>query len=680
MIFLNNLFSAMSGNVTNLTLSILLLPFLSFLTLFFFANHLPRKGDLVATLFSGLTFILSIILFIAVWDQQVVRESLVWFKISNKEITISMVVNNLSSSMLVLVSFISLLVHIYSLEYMKGKKNYARYFPYLGIFTFSMIGIVISDNILITFMFWELVGFSSYLLIGFWYDKEAAVKAAKKAFLFNRIGDTGFIIAILAIYSSFHSFDLGYIQQELTSGSLPSTFILWIIGLGIFLGCVGKSAQFPLQAWLPDAMEGPTPASALIHAATMVAAGVYLLIKVFFLLSADVLTVIAFTGAITAIMGALPALFQNDIKKVLAYSTVSQLGYMVMGIGVGAFNASFFHLITHGFFKACLFLSAGAVIHSMHDVKHELFVKGKYRIFDSQDMRLMGGFRTTMPLTFICYVLSAAALVGLPLFSGFLSKDALLEGAAAWAQSGNNSVLWIVPIVAYITVFFTAVYMVRQIIMIFFNDFRLEKKFPYVKEVMHYVKDPSSLMLAPLLLLSAFCFWFVFSLNPLSAENGWLFKTGPLHISTALVSILLSAGGLLLGYIIYRNKNYLAIEGPIEANSQGPQGLLQNNWYLDRIYYYVLVIPGITTAKIAALADVKIIDRFIHVFAISQVVLAHIIAWLDKVLVDGLITLLTAITSKLGAFSRSFQTGRIHGYFIFAIMATIILLIWIIIQ
>jgi NADH-quinone oxidoreductase subunit L len=659
---------------------ILLLPLVSFLILFLFAYRLPNKGDIIATTLMGITFLTSLVLFISVHGFEITPFIYPWFSIStiNSEIefTASIKLNGLSSIMMVLVSFISFLVHLYSLEYMKGKRNYARYFPYLGIFTFSMMGIVLSDNLLITFMFWELVGFSSYLLIGFWYDKEEAIKAAKKAFLFNRIGDTGFLIALLILYSYFDTLELSVISTEFTSLSVESKWIT-LIGLGIFAGCIGKSAQFPLQAWLPDAMEGPTPVSALIHAATMVAAGVFLLIKVNFLLNADVLMIVAFIGAFTAFMGALPALFQNDIKKVLAYSTISQLGYMVMAVGVGAYDASLFHLITHGFFKACLFLSAGAVIHSMHQVKHELFLKGYYKDFDSQDMRLMGGFRKKMPVTFYTYAISAMALIGLPFFTGFLSKDAIMEGAVNWAAAQGNIFFYIIPLIGYVTIFLTAMYMVRQLLMIFFGEFRFAKIAYQAKEVFSHVQDPSLLIKIPLVVLAFFCFWFTFSINPFSAASGWIFKSGHFIPLIAIPSVIISLGGMIAAYYFFKPGS-VKMEDP-ESNSP-VSGLLVNNWYLDSVYYYLLVIPGTKSAEFFNKADKKIIDGFIHFIAIFHVVLAHVIAWFDRIFVDGLVHLIVMVVKRGGVISRSIQTGKVQAYYVFALLVTIILILWISIQ
>ncbi|MFN6944732.1 MAG: NADH-quinone oxidoreductase subunit L, partial [Cytophagaceae bacterium] len=514
-------------SVTLLALVVLLLPLISFFFLFFFANKIPRKGDWLATGVMGLTFLLSLYLLFMVLSGEEHILRVPWFKLDlmqgERWFSASMLIDRVVALLVVIVTFVSLLVHLYSMDYMRGKRNYGRYFPYLGVFTSSMLGILMSDNLLVTFFCWELVGFSSYLLIGFWFDKESAIKASKKAFLFNRIGDTGFLLAILAIFAAFGTFELSIIKDHILHEGIDISGIYFTLaGLGIFMGCVGKSAQFPLQVWLPHAMEGPTPVSALIHAATMVAAGIYLLAKTFVLLNMDVLTIIAFIGAITAVVGALPALVQNDIKKVLAYSTISQLGYMVMAMGVQAYEASLFHLITHAFFKACLFLSAGAVIHAMHEIKHHMFDQRNYNDFDAQDMRLMGGFYKRIPLVFSAYLISALSLIGIPLFSGFLSKDAILEATWNWAAQQDSSFLYIIPVMAFFTVFVTAFYMIRQMLMVFFGDFKLGHIYPEAQNAFNEEGHVSPLMKAPLLLLSFLSLGFVFSLNPFSNTTTWL--------------------------------------------------------------------------------------------------------------------------------------------------------------
>jgi len=312
-------------------------------------------------------------------------------------VDLGVLIDNISVIMIVVVSLISMLVHFFSIAYMKGDKRYNRYFAYLGIFTFSMNGIVFTHNLLMMYIFWDLVGISSYLLIGFWYEKDSASNAAKKAFIANRVGDVGMFLGILLLFITYHTFTFDKIFAQISHGIIPfnSGFWLTVTGILIFCGAIGKSAQFPLHVWLPDAMEGPTPVSALIHAATMVAAGVYLIVRVFPLLSGGALEFIAIIGAISALIPATIALTQNDIKKVLAYSTISQLGYMVMGLGVGAYSFAFFHLITHAFFKALLFLGSGSVIYAMH---HE------------QDIRKMGGLRKKMPITYYTFLLATLAI------------------------------------------------------------------------------------------------------------------------------------------------------------------------------------------------------------------------------------------------------------------------------
>jgi len=663
----------------DLSLMILFLPLTSFVVLFLLGHYLPRKGDIIATILSAITFLFSLILFVNVWGIEVVKKTFPWIELNpgDNPITfpISIKVNDLSAMMLLLVSFIALLVHVYSLEYMKGKRHYERYYPYLGLFTFSMLGIVLSDNLLITFMFWELVGFSSYLLIGFWYEKEAAMDAAKKAFLYNRIGDTGFIIGIIAFYAAAGSFEIGDLMVVARAKGFDES-LFFFASLGLFLGCVGKSAQFPLQSWLPDAMEGPTPVSALIHAATMVAAGIYLLIKVHMLLHPDVLTIIAVVGAITAFLGAVPALFQNDIKKVLAFSTISQLGYMVMAIGVQAYEASFFHLMTHGFFKACLFLCAGSVIHAMHEIKHELFVKGNYRDFDSQDMRIMGGFRKVLPVTFYCYSISAASLIGLPFFSGFLSKDAILEGTLNWAEQAGGF-YYIVPVLSFVTVLITAAYMTRQLVKVFLSENRLTHFYPQTEQILKEIHDPSLLMKIPLVLLALLSLSIAFSYNPFSAAQGWLFKVEG-HLSTGLISTSLALVGCALGYVLFK-KTKIVFKDHVKEEKAKLTDILKNNWYLDQAFYYVLVVPGFKTAAAFAWWDLKIVDGFIHFVSIVNVVAAYIIAWLDKAVLDGAVNLIAGIMGRLGNILKSIQNGKIQAYYIFALFMAIILLVWIII-
>jgi NADH-quinone oxidoreductase subunit L len=666
-----------------LALAVLLLPFLSFISLFFLARSLKRKGERLATWIMFIDFILALCIFLLLKNEPPAKgiaasylTVIPWFDLASSggtvNFTISILINTISSLMLLIVTFISLLVHFYSIEYMRGKRNYERYFSYLAIFTFSMLGIVISDNLLITFMFWELVGFSSYLIIGFWFDKESAVKASKKAFLFNRIGDLGFLVALFIFYAYYNTLELSQIKH--VTEIIPS-FWLSIAGIGLFAACAGKSAQFPLQVWLPDAMEGPTPASALIHAATMVAAGVYLLAKVFFLLPEEVKTIIAITGAVTAFAGALPALVQNDIKKVLAYSTISQLGYMVMGMGFNGYEASFFHLTTHAFFKAGLFLAAGSVIHTMHHIKHALFLEGTYISFDAQDMRLMGGLAKKMPIAFSAYLICALSLIGVPFFSGFLSKEMLLENAWAWAvhkqYEGMGSFYFLVPVLAYATLFITTIYMSRQLYLIFFGKFRLGGNDVHIEKTADKIHEHSLFINLPLILLSTCSLWFVFSLNPFNGYSGWFYKTlSPLirhgHFDVVPVLVMISGFGV---FLLLKNK-FSVLKGSVFSR------VLANNWYLDWFYYRTLVVAGFQFSYLIARVDKKIIDPAIHLFAIVHVIAAHVLSWTDRVLVDGVISSVVYLSGQTGRLTKSLQSGRVQHYFLVVVIVLIGVMGW----
>ena len=513
-------------NLIQLSIIVLLLPLLSFVLLIFFNRRLPRNGDFLAVGILGATFAISAWIF---WNVIVlgydpafkVAWNFNWIDFGDVpgvgplQIKMGIMIDNLTAIMLAMVSLISLLVHIYSTGYMTGEKYYGRYFAYLGIFTFSMLGIVLSDNLFSIYIFWELVGLSSYLLIGFFFEKDSAADAQKKAFLTNRVGDIGMWLGILILYSQFHTFGYEEIYEHIKAGDFHMSQA-WLTAAGIllFMGCVGKSAQFPLHVWLPDAMEGPTPVSALIHAATMVAAGVYFVARIFVILTVDALHFIAFIGAITAFMAATIAITQHDIKRVLAYSTVSQLGYMVLGLGVGAYSAALFHLLTHAFFKACLFLGSGAIIHAMH---HE------------QDMRWMGGLRKKMPWTFVTFTIATLALAGLPLTSGFMSKDAILAGALGFAEVEGGGIYYLIPVLGFFSAMLTAFYMGRQIWLVFFGESRTHLKpagghddhHGHDDHGHHEVHEVPWAMRMPLVILAALSVFAVFSPDPLDGAKGW---------------------------------------------------------------------------------------------------------------------------------------------------------------
>jgi NADH-quinone oxidoreductase subunit L len=481
-------------------------------------------------------------------------------------VPLGLVLDDLSKTMLLLVTGIGAVIHVYSLGYMRDDEGKSRYFAALSFFMFSMLGIVLANNFVMMFIFWELVGFSSYLLIGHWFERDAAAEAAKKAFITNRLGDFGFMIGILMVWTSTGSVVFGEITPKvvtLTSnpGYLAAAAIL------IFCGAVGKSAQFPLHVWLPDAMEGPTPISALIHAATMVAAGVYMLVRVGFLIQASppALTVIAWIGTITSLMAALIATQQNDIKRILAYSTISQLGYMVMAVGLASGEAAMFHLFTHAFFKALLFLGAGAIIIMLH---HE------------QNIWKMGGVAGKLRVTFVTFAIGTLALIGCPPFSGFFSKDAIL----ALAYERNTPIFAI----GLFTAFLTAFYMVRLIMVVFFGKPR--------SNAARTTREAPLVMTGPLVLLAIPAFLAGFGIFaqrflPLPVEKEAIAIVPFLAVAAMIL-------GIGLGVVIYRNK----AEEPINL------GVLRSKLYFDEFYEWLIRRTQGALSNIAAFFDRWIID------------------------------------------------------------------------
>jgi NADH-quinone oxidoreductase subunit L len=433
------------------------LPLAGFLVLLAFGRRMgePRAGWLATMLCAG-----SFVATIVVWaglvgedhhDRQFVQTLFSWIPVGDLQVDIGFLVDPLSIAMALFVTGVGALIHMYAIGYMHGDRDFTKFFVYLNLFIFSMLMLVLGSNMLVTFIGWEGVGACSYLLISFWFTDEANASAGKKAFVTNRIGDWGFLLAIFLAFASLGTID--YLEVNALAGGIPAVTAT-AIGLLLFVGAVGKSAQLPLFVWLPDAMAGPTPVSALIHAATMVTGGVYLMTRVNPILAAGyewAPDVIAWVGVITALVAATIAVAQNDIKKVLAYSTISQLGYMFLAVGVGAYVAAVFHMITHAFFKALLFLGAGSVIHGMHD---------------EQDMRRMGGLRKYMPITTATFIVGWLAIAGVPPFSGFFSKDEIL--LYTWGSGGGPAkVMWAIGLV---TALLTAFYMSRQVFMVFFGE------------------------------------------------------------------------------------------------------------------------------------------------------------------------------------------------------------------
>jgi NADH-quinone oxidoreductase subunit L len=620
--------------------------------------------------------------------------------------------------LLVVVNGVALLVQLFSVVYMRHEAGYNRYFAFLGFFVFAMLGLVLADNLFLMFCFWEGVGLASYLLIGFWWQRPQAAAAAKKAFLVNRIGDIGFLIALLILYAQFGTLDLPALLQLMpasfiqsgdwqavlpgaaglgAAGALPA-WLLTAAGIGLLMGAVGKSAQFPLQIWLPDAMEGPTPVSALLHAATMVAAGVYLLARVFPLLVPNVLDLAAFLGATTAFMGAYAAFAQHDIKKVLAFSTISQLGYMVMGMGAGAYDASLFHLITHAFFKAGLFLSAGAVIWALHAAAHKT---GDH--FDAQDMRNMGGLRHKMRFTFLVYFICMLALAGLPVFSGFLSKDAILTGTMGWASVARAKwgvLAWLIPLAGFATAIMTPIYMGRQLFLVFFGTNRLYNQASY-----RAVREVPMLMRLPLAVLAILSLGIWYGLEPFNFMGAWpmqlleipqaalprtlealtagnrllQIKAASLYFATftGIASALLVFAGLGLSYLIYHLFNN---RGAFYTNKFAFRShvmrLSYSNWHLDAIYRRTVIAFGLNLMRFSSWLDRRVIDRFLDLLGIVVVVLSHVLHWIDRTFVDGVLHAGVWVAGRAGQANRSLQGGQVQQYLLVMLVGLLAVLLW----
>ncbi|MGA6992345.1 MAG: NADH-quinone oxidoreductase subunit L, partial [Candidatus Deferrimicrobiaceae bacterium] len=465
------------------------LPLLSFFINIAVGKRLPRKGDWVSLATIGAGLVMSLVIFFEVfriYDPNFKYHVVVpWLSLRGRfVINAGILVDNLTAVMLVVVTLVSFVVHLFSVGYMHGDPRYSRYFAYLSIFSFSMLGLVLAESFFFIYIFWELVGFSSYALIGFWFEKKSAADAGKKAFIVNRIGDFGFLIGFLLLFATTGVFGYDEVFRAIGEGKISGTLLTWA-GIGIFCGAIGKSAQFPLHVWLPDAMEGPTPVSALIHAATMVAAGVYLIGRVYPIFTPDAFLVIAYIGLLTLFIAGTIAITATDIKKVLAYSTCSQLGYMVLGLGVGGFTAGLAHLTTHAAFKACLFLGSGSVIHAVH----------------SQEITEMGALRKKMPITFATFLIATLAISGVPLFSGFYSKDMILGAALEFGMKNTQHMILFAG--ALLTAGMTAFYMFRLVILTFLGKPKDRHKFDHAHE------SPPN-MWVPLVILAglSFSFWY----------------------------------------------------------------------------------------------------------------------------------------------------------------------------
>ena len=639
-----------------------------------FLDRFSRISGLLLIAALAVAFLLSVQALVwTIQDKEIVAQSWTWLEFGGVSVDMGLLVDPLTAIMLVVVTGVSLLVQIYSLGYMHGDPGFSRYFAFMALFTASMLGIVLASNIIQLYIFWELVGLSSYLLIGFWHDRPAAAAAAKKAFLVTRIGDVGFLIAILYLFfqadefaaqglNAFYIPDIWIAAQPLAVGGLGilgGAGLLWF-SLGVFAGAAGKSGQFPLHTWLPDAMEGPTPVSALIHAATMVAAGVFLVARFYpvFQASAEAMTVVASIGAFTALMAATMGLVMNDIKRVMAYSTISQLGYMMAALGVGAYGAAIFHLFTHAAFKALLFLGAGSVNHAT----------GTF------DMRYMGGLRRVMPATYWLVVIAGMSLAGIIPLGGFWSKDEILTGA--WNGTGliNPWVSQAVVAALLAAALLTGFYTLRMIIMTFHGEFRggaakeredLGQPATPVSDDhggQHLGESPKE-MLAPMFVLGVASVVAGFLVNPqwidlIGIPKHWIteFLLGglehnllPLGVELhapdfspmmALASTAIALAGLGLAWLLYRSWTKQGVDQKEPLRMAGPvHRLLSEKYYMDALY------------------EGAVVRRFFYRG------FAGTLDWLDRNLVDGVVDLFGWIFRNFGPLVLSrIQTGQVQTY------------------
>ncbi len=713
---------------------IFLSPVIAFVINAFFGRKLPRQGDWLATLSIFISFIFSARIFgDFVFGQfatdYYIHKVFTWFDLSYGsqifKIDMGIYIDNMAAIMLLMVSGVATLIHLFSTWYMDHDEKHGRFFVFLPLFTSAMLGLVLSDNLFSLFIFWEIMGFCSYSLIGIYNKKEKAGDASLKAFMTTRVGDVFLLLGIVSLWMVLGSVNYVDIYAAIAEGKFVGQQVLGIslatfAGFCIFMGGMGKSAQFPLHVWLPDAMMGPTPGSALIHAATMVAAGVYLSLRMYpLMVIGDLTGFIAIIGAITAFMAATIALVQTDIKAVLAFSTISQLGYMMIGVGVGSYNAAFMHLITHAVFKACLFLSAGSVIHSVHE----------------QEMPKLGGLRKYLPYTFLAMMCCTLAIAGVPFFSGFVSKDRILGDALYWGfMAGQSPFHAIVPILGFAGAGLTAFYMFRMMFLTFFGENRTHSHDDHGHGHKHGHDDHHGHEIhhehlsfnsnIPLLILTVFTlgFWYCGTMTGQSfgkvfgAKTEWFkilveaprvekfvkhdreefgkidsrIKTelehahyhhqtgyaGPnpdehkihtAHTIGAILSIIIAFSGIFLAFLMYIKKSVK----PFSETFAGYTETLKNKYYFDNFYVDVLIKKGLLGLNRAlSWFDMGVYDRFaIDGWATINRYIFRASKWFDNVVVDAIGVDGTGMAVNLfNLVLRIIQSGKIQFYFIMLIM------------
>jgi NADH-quinone oxidoreductase subunit L len=627
------------------------LPLLSFVFIIFFTIKKPELSSYLSIGAVGISFILSFAVLLNVLrDPQSQEFVFNWITIPGFTIQMGILIDPLTSVMLMVVTTVSMLVQIYSVGYMAGDPRFSRYFSFLSLFTFSMLGLVLANNFFEIFIFWELVGLTSYLLIGFWFEKKSAADAGKKAFITTRTGDLGFLVGIFLLVSAAGTFNFNQIFHQIEVNQI-STGILTLSAILIFCGAVGKSAQFPLHVWLPDAMEGPTPVSALIHAATMVAAGVYLVARTMTLFSASASAslVVAIIGAFTAFLAASIGLVQNDIKRVLAYSTISQLGYMMMALGLGGFTAGTFHLMTHASFKALLFLGAGSVIHAMH----------------TNDIWEMGGLYPKMKTTAITFIIGSLSLAGIFPLSGFWSKDEILLIA-----EHKNPIFMLVGLAV---AFMTAFYMFRICFVTFFGKARDLHKFDHAHESPKAMTIP----LVILAFLSIFAGWVGI---PWLAKgySSFVYFREVHHLEPNFIlmgfATLVALSGVFLAYLMY----YRSSVSPerLKQRFGFVYKVLYNKYYFDELYNAIIINPILRLSSGLFRFDLGIIDWMVNFFGNFILFLSRVKEWFDTNIVDGGVNGVAYVLNKASSGLRQIQTGQLQNYALIIFFGIVLILLF----